>query len=78
MVTRGIDHIEFYGTDEPIGGEMYAPFVPSAQYDVSEDCPELPVAWTPDPAQGPYVSAPIICMHHSQDIAEVVFIRVPE
>lgn len=78
MVTRGIDHIEFYGTDEPLNGEMYAPLVPSIQYDVADQCPELPQAWTPDPAQGPYGPAPIICMRHSEDIAEVVFVRVPE
>lgn len=78
MVTRGIDFVEFYGTNESLPGTPGAPLTPSVQYDASEQCPELPTVWTPDPAElTSFISTRIVCMHHSEDVAEVMFVRIP-
>jgi hypothetical protein len=78
LVTRGIDHVEFYGTDESPAGTPGAPLTPSVRYDLDDECAELPQVWTPDPEIAhPFRGTRILCMHHSDDLAEVVFVRVP-
>ena len=78
IATRGIDDIVFYGTAESPANTPGAPMTPSLEHDVGDICPELPTVWTIDPEEVyPGVSMSIVCMHHSEDVAEVMFVRIP-
>lgn len=77
MVTRGIDHVEFYGGDEPLNGDPFAPLTPSVRYDVDEACPDLPQVWIPSRDENQWPVTHIVCMHHEDDLAEVAFVRLP-
>ncbi|GEM_PF-4837512 len=77
MVTKGIEDVIYYGTDESPPGVPGEPRFESIRHDVSEHCPELADVWMPDIPAGHGRPSGLVCMRHSETIAEVMFVRVP-
>lgn len=79
LVTKGIDDIVYFGTDESQADIPGAPKIAAVHHDMSSVCPELPDVWSPEPAgvAGSQSNARIICMRHTSTVAEVAWVRVP-
>ena len=79
LVTKGIDDIVYFGTDESQADLPGAPKTAAVHHDMSSVCPELPDVWSPEPAgvAGSQDNARIICMRHTSTVAEVAWVRVP-
>jgi hypothetical protein len=76
MATADIDSVAYYGSNETSSDVPGAPETSAIEFDVSGLCPELPRIWIPD-VNGHPENAGRMCMHHTNPIAEAVFVRVP-
>ena len=76
MATQGVDEVIYYGSDETGRDTPGSPMTSAVMFETSALCPELPRVWIPSIAEHP-TQADRVCMHHSSDFAEAVFVRVP-
>ncbi len=79
LVTKGIDDIVYFGTGESQANVPGEPKTAAVHHEMSSVCPALPAVWSPEPAgvAGSQNNARIICMRHSETVAEIAWVRVP-
>jgi hypothetical protein len=76
MATSGVDQVVYYGSDETGPDVPGSPVTEADMFDIADLCPELPRLWIPNVADHP-TQAGRICMHHTSNPAEAVFVRLP-